>query len=311
MVRLLFLLVLVFNFSVQKGVSQCCTANPIAGSVNIGVLTKNTLRTLVFHRYNYTDVYYEGSSPSDFSFVQKANYNYSGGSFSFGITDRFTLQNEIGFYWNRSETFNTQPTITINGSGLSNGITSIKYAFTKKVGFEFTGEAGFKYPFKRRPLSKGGVELSQTVQPSTGAFGGIIQLFFHKAFSEKSIRLFLIHRTEVNGENFVRYRSGNNFSTSFVFSKSLNAKWTMLLQARNEIRGRDSRNGKKYTNSGSILFFASPQINYSITQKWNISLAGDVPFYQYYYGTQQANKFAFIVTMIKDFNLRKNNTVVN
>ena len=310
--QLSVLLLLVFFSLAHNGFSQCCTANPVAGSVNIGVLTKNTLRVLVFHRYNYADVYYDGSKPSDFSFVQKADYNYSGGIFSFGITDRLTIQNEIGYYWNRSETFDRVPAIIINGSGLSNGVTSMKYAFTKKPEFEFTGAVGFKYPFTQKPLSKDGVELSQTVQPSTGAFGTSVQLFFHKAYSEKSIRLFLIHRTDVNGENFVRYRSGNNFSTSFVFSKSFNVHWTILLQATNEIRGRDSRDGKKYTNSGGTLFFISPQINYSITQKWNVALKGDIPFYQFYNGTQQATKFAAVVSVIKDFELlqKKNNKAV-
>lgn len=291
--------------SCGQSFSQCCTANPVAGSANIGVLTKNTFRILIFHRYNFTDVYYQGSKPSGFDFVKKADYNYSGGIFSFGLTERLTLENEIGYYWNRSETFNTQPVITINGYGLSNGVISVKYAFTKENEFEITAGAGIKYPFRKEPLSKDGVELPQTVQPSTGALGVSAKLFLQKAIHEKSIRLFLIHLTDVNGVNSVGYKNGSNFSTSFVFSKSFSIRWTTLFQLRNEIRGKDWRDGKAYINSGGTLFFLSPQVNFSLTQKLNFSLMGDFPLYQYYNGTQQASRYAVVITMIKDFNIGK------
>lgn len=300
MLRVFSLAVLLLCFS-SRVLSQCCTANPVAGSVNIGVLTKNTFRSISYYRYNYSDTYYDGNNKSEFNFVRSSNYNFIGEIISYGITDRLTAEGDFGYYINRSEIFNTDPPYNLNGWGFSNGITSLKYAFTKKGTFEFTGGLGFKFPFTQKQREIDGVQLPQTVQSSTGAFGGIGQLFFQKSYLGKGIRLFLIHRTDINGTNIVGYKTGNSYNTSFFISKSFNERWTILLQIRSDIRQRDIRDGKIIDVSGGYLFFAAPQINYSITQKLNISVLADLPIYKFYNGTQLSNKYAFVLSVTKDF----------
>lgn len=64
---------------------------------------------------------------------------------------------------------------------------------------------------------------------------------------------------------------------------------------------------EKTKNSGSDVFFISPQINYTIAKKWNISLMADFPLYQKYHGIQLATNYAFSVNVSWDIDFNKEN----
>lgn len=299
----LFLLFCFFVSSISHSIAQCCSANPVAGSVNIGILTKNTFRTITYYRYSFSDHYYEGSQRSDFNFVKNANYNFIGSILAYGISSKITLETELGYYLNKSEVFNTEPPYTQKGSGFYNGVASLKYNIFNKKQIEITAGAGLKFSFTREQQVKGGVQLPQTVQPSTGTFGFVGQIFLSKTHIEKGLRLFLIHRTEINGTNSVEYKFGNLYSTSLFVSKSFNAHWTGLLSLTNESRERDVRDNKTISASGGYTFFLTPQINYTIAQKWNISLLTSIPAYRYFNGTQLGGGTGFSINVTRDFDL--------
>lgn len=281
--------------------AQCCSANPVAGSVNIGTLTKNTFRTITYYRYSFSDTYFDGDKHSDFNFVKNASYNFVSSILSYGVSNKITVETELGYYINKSEVFNTKPEYISKGWGFSNGVLSLKYGIFKKNEIELTAAAGAKFPFTRKQQTIDGVELPQTAQPSTGAFGFVGQFFISKSWAKKGLRSFLIYRTEINGTNSVEYKTGTSYSTSLFISKSMNYHWMGILQIRNESRERDVRENKTIAASGGTVFFVSPQINYTITQKWNISALVDFPVYRYYNGTQLSNKYAFSVNITKDF----------
>lgn len=283
--RFFILIFCLFGF-ISRSSAQCCSANPVAGSVNIGTLTKNTFRTITFYRYGSFSKYYEGSHLSDFDSLKNANSNFIGSILAYGISHKITLEVQAGYYINKSEVVNTQSPYTIKGWGLSNGVASLKYNIFKKNQIELTAGAGVKFPFTKKQQEKDGVRLPHTVQSSTGALGGVGQLFLSKSWTEKSVRLFLIHRTEINGTNTVKYKTGNLHSTSLVVSKSFNKRWTGLLQATSESREMDVLENNTIASSGGHFFFLSPQINYTIAQKWNISFLTGIRIYWYYNGTQ-------------------------
>jgi len=83
----------------------------------------------------------------------------------------------------------------------------------------------------------------------------------------------------------------------------LKGDWTTILHIRNEIRNKDKTvNGWK-ESSGSTIFYFSPQINYTIREKWNISVLADLPVYQYFNGTQLATKYSISLNFARDFKL--------
>jgi hypothetical protein len=284
--------------------AQCCSANPVAGSVNIGILTKNTLRSIIYYRYRFSDKYFEGSKRSDFNAVKNANYNFIGSILAYGISNKVTIETELGYYLNKSEVLNTEPPYTIKGTGFYNGVSSLKYNILKNT-IELTAGAGLKFPFTTKQQEKDGVQLPQTVQPSTGAFGFVGQIFFSKTWLPKRTRLFFIHRTEINGTNSVEYQFGNLYSNSVFVSKSFNNHWTGIIQFTSEIRERDMRENKTIAASGGYTFFLSPQINYTLKEKWNISLLTSIPVYRYFNGTQLGGDKSFSVNVTRDFQFGK------
>jgi hypothetical protein len=302
MKKIIFFTLLLFPY---RGISQCCSSNPVAGSVNIGVLSKNTLRSITFFRYSYSDKYITGSRGSDFNGVKKAYYNYLGEILSFGINQRLTLETETGYYINKTEILNTIPEITQKGWGLYNGVTTLKYGLIRKDEFEISLAAGIKYPFTKKQREIYGVRLPQTLQSSTGAFGAAGQLFIHKNFPQSGLRIFSINRIEINGTNTVSYRYGNLYTFSFFISKSINYRWTAILQVTDEARGRDIRDGKKIISSGGYAIFITPQINFSFSQDFNLSVLASMPVYRYFNGTQLGGGIPVAVTLTKDFNLGK------
>ena len=166
---------------------------------------------------------------------------------------------------------------------------------------------GAKIPLSLDSKVKDGITLPVDVQPSTNALGSVLQVFMVKENSESGMRFFLVSRYEYNLPNRSRYQLGQAFLTSFFVSKHipdhwLPGDWTTILQVRNETRTRNRREEILEKSTGGSVILFSPQINYSIHEKWNISLAFDIPVYQYFNGIQLAYNYAFTINLSRDFN---------
>lgn len=302
--RSLIAFALILSFG-NKTLAQCCSANPVAGAENIGVLSKKTLRVLTYYRFSYSDTYFEGSKWAQFNAVKEANYNFLGSIFAYGITSKITVETELGYFINKTQTFNLEPEYTIKGRGFNNTVVSLKFPLyrRKEKEFECTFGLGAKIPFTTKPLIVNGVELPQNFQSSTGAFGSVAQLFLYKGLIEKGLRFFLLHRFEINGANQIGYKYGNAYITSLFISKSINSHWTGLIQIRNENRTKDTRDSELIEFSGNYITYLSPQLNYTIIQKWNVSAFAEFPIYKYYNGIQLGNKYSLSLAIRRDFSL--------
>ena len=294
------ILVLFFNENIY---SQCCSANPVVGSTNVGLLSKNTLREIAYYRYNYSDTYYEGNNKQpDIHYLKYAWYSYVGNIISFGISNKFTADLEIGYYIRKQEL--TDASRKLYSQGWNNGILSVKYGLVKHSNFECTIGSGLKFPFTKNVLEDNyGRPLSVSLQTSTNAFGGVFLLFLQKNFPEYQFRIVLNHRTEAfNGYNSIYYMKGNTFFTSLFLSKSLNTHWNIIIQLRNEYRTRDYRYDKAIIGTGGYVWIFSPQINFNF-KGFYFSLLYDKPFYYYTNEKQIVNKYAISFICTKDFNL--------
>lgn len=291
--------------------AQCLSSvNPVGGSNNLLVLGKNSLRLISFYRFNYGDRYFEGHDRSDFNLIKSANYNYAGSIIGYGLAGRVTLEGEFGYFINKTQHYNIVPAYMLRGSGFSNAIVSVKYGLLKDDSKRFfiSSSLGAKIPFSTKPISRDGVELPVEVQPTIGAFGTVVQLFLVKEKPLTGTRYFLTGRMEINATNKQDYKLGSSIFTSFFLSKHLmfpwlKGDWTTIIQVRNEIRNKDKTiNGWK-ESSGSTIFYVSPQINYFISEKWNVSLMLDLPVYQHFNGIQLATRYGLSLNFARDFNL--------
>ncbi len=174
--------------------------------------------------------------------------------------------------------------------------------------FFISGSAGTRIPYSREKQVKNGTVLPIELQPSYGAFGGVLQLYMVKEYPVSGTRYFFTGRMESSFENQYDEKQGNAFYTSLFWSKHLmfpwlKGDWTSILQLRSEIRGKDTTPLGVKESSGSYLFFLSPQLNSYIKEKWNVSVTLDIPLYQYFHGTQLATTTGISLTLARDFKL--------
>jgi hypothetical protein len=286
--------------------SQCFSAaNPVGGSSNLLVLDKKTLRCIGFYRNAFSNRYFEGSSHSDFDLVKRAGYNYFGAILAYGLFQKLTIETEWGYYLNKTYHFEAEK---LTGRGFNNTVISIKFRlltdYAKRL--YISGSLGAKVPLTLHPREVNGIILDVDLQPSTNAFGSVAQIFAVKENSEKGMRYFLISRYEYNLPDRNDYRLGQAFINSIFISKHLPdhwlpGDWTTLIQLRNETRTKNWRGGIFEESTGGSVFLLSPQVNYFIHEKWNLSFAVDIPVYQYFNGIQLAYNYAFTVNLSRDF----------
>lgn len=276
--------------------SQCCSpGNPTGGTVNQGTLEKKSWRTILFYQYGYSKGYFTGTSQSGDGILESAAFNYIGGTVAYGITPRFTAEWSGGYYINRKQLYKfiPPPDNKLSGNGFSDFVIQGKYSWVKSKTkqFEFTTGVGLQIPLHSNPQEKNGVVLPQDVQPASNAFGFTGSLFLYKGFIQKKTHLFFVSQFLSAGKNDLNYKSGYAWVNSFFVSYNLKYPLSIIMQIRNELRGKDHRNSQLINASGSNLLYLSPQINYNIRQKSDVSVLFDIPLYRYYNGTQLAKQY--------------------
>jgi hypothetical protein len=305
------MLIIILQVFHQLSFSQCLSSvNPVGGTSNLLVLPKKTIRTITFYKFNYGNRYYQENRPSDFDLIEHAFYNYIGTILGYGITSRLTLETETGYFINKTQLYNVEPSWKQKGYGFSNVIISARYGIlnNNQNRVYFSASAGVKIPCSVNYQVVNGVELSEELQPTIGSYGMVLQSFLVKENSFRGLRYFLTNRLEINRVNRKGFKPGSSVFTSFYISKHLmfqwlKGDWTTILQIRNETRNRNIRENVPVEASGSILFFLSPQLNYSIHETWNLSLMGDIPLYQYLNGIQLGTKYGVTLSLSRDFRL--------
>jgi hypothetical protein len=296
------LLILIGLIAIQQaGTAQCCSpGNPVSGSEYIGILPKKTLRTITYYRHSHSDTYYEGSEISDYQGTL-SGYDFIGEVLSYGMIKKLTIEAELGYYVDKYQ--DSEVLDEFRTYGFSNSTVSLKYAVLKtKKDMELTLGAGAKVPISRKIFrDKYGVPYPQEVQPSTGAFGFVAQLFFFKGFQQKKWRLVVHSRYEINGYNSEDYRFGDAIFTSVFIGRSFAKNWSATLQFRNEYRWEDWQGDTRYLVTGGDILYLSPQVSYTFKPRLTLSIMGDIPVYRHYNGVQLGPKYAFGISVVKDF----------
>lgn len=306
--------------------AQCFTSpgNPIGGNVNMGVVKKDMLRVAGFYKYSYSGRYFFGDelyTEDKGKTFKEAYYDYMGGSFAYGLTDKLTLETEFGYFIDKTRVFR-YPEV---GHGFSNGIFSAKYSIYHNYDkrFEFTAAAGGKIPLRHKAQENKHISLAPEAQSSAGAYGAVFKAYLIKELPFRALRFFLISQYDYNFPSIPgfydkkKYIFGQALTTSFFVTKHfhmppalewLTHNWTGILQVRNEFKGRNQYLQKDIPdaewntvpNSGSNVVFFSPQLNYTLNEIWNFSVMVDVPLYQYYHMKQMATDYAVSVNMTYD-----------
>jgi len=297
----LLLIIIGLILTQQAAIAQCCSpGNPVSGSEYVGILPKKTLRTITYYRHSYSDTYYEGSEKAVYQGTE-SGYDFIGEVLSYGLIKKLTVEAELGYYIYKYQASEVLDKFTTHG--FSNATVSLKYAVLKtEKNMELTLSAGSKFPISRKVFrDEYGVPYPQEIQPSTGAFGFVAQLFFFKGFQEKKWRLVVHGRYELNGYNSEDYRFGDAIYTSVFVGRSFAKNWSATLQFRNEYRWEDWQGDTRYLVTGGDILYVSPQLSYTFKPRLTLSIMGDIPIFRNYNGVQLGPKYAFGISVVKDF----------
>lgn len=278
--------------------SQCgCTGgaavgglSPAIGTSNSGVLRSGFANVLLSYRHAYGDEYYRGASSAKKGTINYISSDFFGALFSYGISDRLTLEAEFGAFANKTQDFIDQK---YSSEGLShlNIIGKYNVFSDKESELELTLGGGAKMP-----LNRSSDTLPLHVQPSQRAFGAISHVFLHKGFKRQGLHLYLVNRGEFLFENDRDYQYGAAIFTSLFVSKTITDDLSAILEVRNEYKRKDKSLGVTNDDSGNCNVVISPQIGLSIAGIY-ASAAFDYPVYKYYYGHQIVNNFAFSINL--------------
>ncbi|MEI6090970.1 MAG: hypothetical protein WCR42_10990 [bacterium] len=271
---------------------------PVSGTTNVGVLQKKNMRSLLFYKFGEGDKFFKGDVVQDTGDIKLLRYQYMGLVLGYGITDKFTVEAETGYFLDK---FQDWGFTKYSASGLSHLLLSAKYnfLFSPAREMEFSAGLGAKLPLQFETDS-----IPQNILPSTGDYSGILTLFFHKGFSDSKSRFIIINTTSYNSTNTREYQYGMFNYTSFIFAKTFFEKWTGILELRNEFRARDKWYKDPVVNSGGWSVNVAPQINFSYSY-FNLSFLFDYPLYQYLNGSQLGMNYSASLNLNWEFSFEK------
>lgn len=293
---LLALIPLIFTTSLVR--AQCCSAgNPFFYGEQANISHKQ-LQVIAGYKYSISDQYYNKDSQIEIDFIDKSYFNYLNLQLIYGLTRKISIQTDLGYFVNRTEQYKKEDWEAINGYGIGDAGLTIKYlvynSFKRKI--SIIPSIGFKFPIGVFDQEVDHVKLPITVQPSSGSFKYLLNLYLSKTFKKSKFNLGFFASAEfpqlIDSENFY-YKYGNMYLFSLVGSYYLSDKLTLGIEVRNENRNKASReNDQTVESSGYCIVYAVPHISYAFAKKWFVAINSDIPVYKYYNGIQLANKFA-------------------
>jgi hypothetical protein len=292
------------GFGYFKTISaQCCSAgNPFFYSEQANLGYKE-LQMAVGYKYSASDTYYKGSEKIDINDIEKAWFNYLNLQLVYGLTQRLSIQTDLGYFINKSEEYFKEDWATKTGYGLGDATLTLKYlafkSFTHK--YSIIPSLGMKFPIGVFDQEVDNVKLPITIQPSSGSFRYLLNLFVNKSFKNPKLNLGFYGSFEyaqlIDSENFY-YKYGNVYLFSVIGSYKVFDKINLGLEIRNENRAKAGRENEQVVeSSGYSLVYTILHLSYSISHNWLLSVNSELPVNKYYNGIQLGNKFAVAASL--------------
>ena len=312
MKKKLFLSIVLLVFS-SFASAQCCSAGNPFFYGELSSLSKQNLQFVAGYKYGTSSQYYSGSEKIDIDFVNKAYFNYLTLQFIYGLTERITLQADLGYFLNKTETYLKEGWETSNGFGMGDANLTFKYLaydnFKKRI--KIVPAIGVTFPIGVFDQEVNNVKLPITVQPSSGSFKYQISLFVSKGTNSGKFYFTVFGMYEyaqlINSENFY-YKYGNQYLFSFLTSYKIGKKLSIALEVRSENRVRALRNDDQVVeSSGFNIVYLVPHLSWAFHNNWYLALNTDIPVYKFYNGIQLSNTYSVSVRLSYKINFRKTN----
>ena len=310
MKRYLILVIIFLSFCFKVN-AQCCSAGNPFFYGEISSLSKKNLQFVAGYKFSTSHIYYEGSKPIDIDFVDNAYFNYLTLQSIYGITQRLTVQADLGYFINKTETYLKDDWNTSNGYGLGDATLIFKYlAYNNfKEHIQIIPSIGITLPIGVFDQEVDHVKLPITVQPSSGSFKYQASIYINKGSNNGKFNYAIFGMYEyaklIDSKNFY-YKYGNQLLLSFLTSYKIGSKLSFALELRSENRAKSLRNDDQIVeSSGFNIVYIIPHISYSFANNWYLAVNSDIPVYKYYNGIQLSNTYSVSLRLSHKINLGK------
>lgn len=296
-------------FGTSEIFGQCCAAgNPIGGDGLHESLTKNQLRVYSLYRHSLSKDYFFENKKIEVNELQKSFYDFINMGFSFGVTERFTVVSDVGYFiTKKQELLINNNEINILAQGFGDLNLAVRYSPIRDLlNFsQLSISLGTKIPIGNFNETQNGVVIPISLQPSSGALKYNIGVFYginskDKKFGFSSLA-FAEFSNQIN-KDFLVYKYGNYFQFSLSGTFLLKNKFLFITNLKYEYRTNDQReNNQEIESTGGTAIFLSPQIQIELVPTWVLAANYELPIYKNVNGYQLTNKLAFSLGIIKNF----------
>jgi len=171
--------------------------------------------------------------------------------------------------------------ISASASGLGDAIAMIKYSPRSISLYSDTALSfglGSRIPVGVDDATILGVPLAEDMQPSTGAFGGILWVYWAKALNDsKGARIYASANHTQNGENDRDYSFGQETNVVFGGAYQTQTPWGFNLELLYRNAARDQRDSVDIPNTGGEWLDVIPAVQYHISERLAIRAAAKIP----------------------------------
>ncbi len=200
-------------------------------------------------------------------------------SASYGLTDHWSVSALVS-YVKHNRTIGSSFLGKTTTSGIGDSVILARYTPL------------FITPFSRHELSLGlgvriptgedefgnGIIVSEDMQPSTGAYGGVLWTSYSYAFNQAATLQFNTSANYTyNEENDREYAFGHEFNFAFGLSHSIGSRFGYSAILRYRTTRADRRFGFEIPNTGGEWLDFVPAVQYSVNDNLSLALSGRIP----------------------------------
>ena len=285
-----YLALLLFSFPAPAFAATCsCAGVPLLASIDTSAKEKGELFFNYIAEFHQISDLVSGTEDVPDETGRDRNTFSQVISASYAITDRWSVSALLS-YINHERKIGLSSFGETSSSGIGDGVILVRYS-----PFYIT-------PFSRHELSLGlglrlpvgdddagsGVILSEDMQPSVGAYGEILWTSYSYALNQAAtMQINTSANYTHNEENNRKYAFGHEFNFATGFSHSIGTRFSYSAALRYRTTQPDHRFGFEIPNTGGQWVDFVPAVQFSITDRLSIGVAGRIPAWRNLNGALQ------------------------
>ncbi|MCH8059418.1 MAG: hypothetical protein IIA11_03060 [Proteobacteria bacterium] len=166
-------------------------------------------------------------------------------------------------------------------SGLGDAVVMLRYSpvtisvYSKNA---FSVGLGGQLPIGADNVKSNSVTLAEDLQPSTGAYAGIVWAYYARALNEsRGTQVYFSTSHTYNGENDRDYQSGHSTTAAIGGSYQTQTPWGFGLELFYRHAQRDKRNSVDIPNTGGQWLDVIPAVQYHVTDSLALKASAKIP----------------------------------